>query len=72
MVERVVNPCFYCEVTNKVKRFISDTSNLIISLKNHILKGYDLTTIVHILRQVLSLSDHIHNMLVEIVGLTNN
>ena len=36
------------------------------------LKGYDLTTIVHILRQVLSLSDHIHNMLVELVGLANN
>jgi hypothetical protein len=39
----------YGDVINKAKKFKSDTSKLVKSLKNLIHKGYDLSTIVYAL-----------------------
>ena len=44
----------YGDVINKAKKFKSDTSKLVKSLKNLIHKGYDLSTIVYSLNHVYS------------------
>jgi len=59
------HPCFYGGVFNKSKKFKSNTSKLVISLKNHVHLEYDCTTIVFSLRPVFFV-DNIGNLLVEL------
>jgi len=55
----------------KAKKFKSDTSKLVKSLKNIICKDCDLVTILYSLMQVYFVKN-IGNLLVQLVGLTSN
>ena len=67
----IPNLYFNGDVINNAKTFKSDTSKLVKSLKNLIRKGYDLSTIVHSLKQVY-FANNIDNLLVQLVSPTSN